>query len=407
MWRQGDRWRSATRERVVQFPRHDEIDILGKPLVAAGIDRQSTGDEVAYLRIVQSVRDDLETGDFHGGRLPMRGAGLKSRGRDPGSTRMLRLVAITRLRIEYNVDPCKRFSPIWVMTNRMGGANVRAGEQGSNATAAAPKTTPTLKKGNPMNMRTGILAGAALLLLAASAQAALLGRAPLTPGGTDYQAYYDNVLNITWMTDANLAATNTFGVGGIGSTGLAKGQMNWYTANQWIEAMNTANHLGVNDWRLPIITDTGPPGCDFSFGGSDCGYKTAAISGATVDDVFDPDLYAMYNTLVMSGSTVLSEMAYLGQVYHIWSAGPGVFSHVKSGWYWSGATHIEDDNVAWYYLFNTDYQAHVEKSWSGLYAWPVRDGDIASASTVPVPAAGWLFASTLGLLGWRRRARSA
>ena len=38
-------------------------------------------------------------------------------------------------------------------------------------------------------------------------QAALIGRAPLTPGGTDYQAYYDDVLGITWLANANLAAS--------------------------------------------------------------------------------------------------------------------------------------------------------------------------------------------------------
>jgi hypothetical protein len=37
-----------------------------------------------------------------------------------------------------------------------------------------------------------------LSLASASAQASLLGRAALTPGGTDYQAYYDDILNVTW-----------------------------------------------------------------------------------------------------------------------------------------------------------------------------------------------------------------
>lgn len=35
--------------------------------------------------------------------------------------------------------------------------------------------------------------------------AELLGRAALTPGGSDYRAYYDGVLNITWLVDVTPA----------------------------------------------------------------------------------------------------------------------------------------------------------------------------------------------------------
>ena len=37
------------------------------------------------------------------------------------------------------------------------------------------------------------------------AEAELLGRLPATPDGTDYQAAYDDVLDITWVTDAALS----------------------------------------------------------------------------------------------------------------------------------------------------------------------------------------------------------
>jgi len=40
----------------------------------------------------------------------------------------------------------------------------------------------------------------------APAQASLLSRAASTPGGIDYQAYYDGVLGSTWLADANYAA---------------------------------------------------------------------------------------------------------------------------------------------------------------------------------------------------------
>ena len=95
-----------------------------------------------------------------------------------------------------------------------------------------------------------------LSLTAATANAALLGRLPATPGRTDYQAYYDNVLNITWLANTNLAISNAFGVAGI----HVNGTMSWNTAQSWIAAVNAANYLGNSDWRLPFVVDTGTPG---------------------------------------------------------------------------------------------------------------------------------------------------
>ncbi len=75
---------------------------------------------------------------------------------------------------------------------------------------------------------------------------------------------YDTDINVTWLQNANLAASNTFGVGGI----QALGQMDWSTAQSWIAAMNAANYLGYSDWRLPttpflgtgVFTDQGDMG---------------------------------------------------------------------------------------------------------------------------------------------------
>lgn len=87
-----------------------------------------------------------------------------------------------------------------------------------------------------------VCAGFVMILYISSAQGALLSRL----GG---QAVYDDASwKITWISDANLAASNTFGTAGIN----ANGTMNWDTANTWIANMNTANYLGFDDWRLPI-----------------------------------------------------------------------------------------------------------------------------------------------------------
>jgi hypothetical protein len=89
-------------------------------------------------------------------------------------------------------------------------------------------------------------------------QASLLGRAPLTANGNEYQAYYDDVLNITWLADATVARTNQFGPSGIDSGGY----MTWAIAQNWIAAMNSASYLDVSDWRLPTASDTAGVGRD-------------------------------------------------------------------------------------------------------------------------------------------------
>lgn len=91
---------------------------------------------------------------------------------------------------------------------------------------------------------------------------------------------YDPANNITWLADANLAASNQFGLplcGGSGSRAQtcinASGSMNYQAAVAWVAAMNAANYLGHSDWQLPTtpLLDqncgrTGPTGNNFGFG---------------------------------------------------------------------------------------------------------------------------------------------
>jgi hypothetical protein len=36
---------------------------------------------------------------------------------------------------------------------------------------------------------------------------------------------------------------------------------------------------GYSDWRLPKVTDTGAPGCDFSYNNTDCGFNVDPATG--------------------------------------------------------------------------------------------------------------------------------
>ena len=153
-----------------------------------------------------------------------------------------------------------------------------------------------------------------LLLMAVTSNAALLGRVPLTPGGTDYQAYYDTALNITWLADANLAPAKPFGAPlcnvNYPQCIFDLGFMTWTTAQTWITALNAANYLGLSNWRLPVTMQPD----------TSCQYQLDAGSGFPLQGV---------------GACSGSEMGYLFNVEGISAYHPGPFSNILQQSYWS------------------------------------------------------------------------
>jgi hypothetical protein len=58
----------------------------------------------------------------------------------------------------------------------------------------------------------GAVCACLLTLIATTSQAALIGVLPLTSGGTNWQAYYDDVADLTWLKDADAAAPPKIGL---------------------------------------------------------------------------------------------------------------------------------------------------------------------------------------------------
>jgi len=76
---------------------------------------------------------------------------------------------------------------------------------------------------------------------------------------------YDTVNNISWLADANLPATNRFGLPVCSTSGLQpcvnpSGSMSYQSAAAWVSAMNATNYLGHTNWQLPT-TPTTDKGC--------------------------------------------------------------------------------------------------------------------------------------------------
>lgn len=226
-----------------------------------------------------------------------------------------------------------------------------------------------------MKTTKSLLAAVALsvgLLSASGANAALTS----TLGG---QGVYDTDLNLTWLANANLAASNTFGVSGINSAGY----MTWDTSQSWIAAMNTANYLGFNDWRLPttVPTDT-----------SCVGYGTGSGLGCTGSEM---------------GHLFYTELGGVGwwSILSRHNANLALFQNVQSYGYWSDTEVPPVNQHAWVFDMGNGYQSTTLKNtnYNQMFAWAVRDGQVISA--VPEPETYAMLLAGLGLLGFAARRR--
>jgi len=197
-------------------------------------------------------------------------------------------------------------------------------------------------------MKHGILyLAVALLTVSSNVSASLESR-------LNGLAFYDTETNLTWLTDANAAG----------------GRLNWNDANQWAFNLNIS---GVSDWRLADTLQP-DPSCDAQTGAS-FGYN---CSGGEFGNLF-------YNTLGNSAGALTNT---------------GPFINIQTNFYWSATEFAGDNSFAWYFGLQDGYQDTIDISLE-KYAWAVRSGDISS---VPVPAAMWLFGSGLiALAGLARR----
>ena len=200
-------------------------------------------------------------------------------------------------------------------------------------------------------MNTKFLTTAAVLAfsLSTGAQASLVARG----GGM----VYDDVNNITWAADANLAQTSGYD---------ADGKMTWTEAVAWADQLTLG---GFTNWSLPT---TVPAVTGFNQTGSQMGNLFYNQLGGVAESGFPTTHNANYN----------------------------LFTNVQSYVYWSGSEYAPFPSNAW--RFGTgDGNQNTNVKLVQFYAWAVRPGDVAA---VPVPGAFWLFGSAMvGLMGLKRR----
>lgn len=188
---------------------------------------------------------------------------------------------------------------------------------------------------------------AALWLLAVSVPAS----AALIPSA-DGKTVYDTVLHVNWLANANLAATQTFGVANI----TPGGSMDYPTALAFVASLNAANYLGHNDWQLPaspLVDPTcgavGPNGGSFGKG----------CTGSALGSLFYQSLGLQFpNTAVpIPGSAT------------------GPFVNLQPYLYWSGSAAADASQGFRTFSFNTGWEgSNVDNHY--MYVLPAIQGRV-------------------------------
>lgn len=214
----------------------------------------------------------------------------------------------------------------------------------------------------------------AYLLVAQTAFAGLSPRDMDGDPGNGHEGLYDDVLDVTWLADANLTDSNQFGVplstnlgphpsdtsgvDGLIQASFGSTIMNWPGALFWVDAMNGANYLGQNQWRLPVADEGCTPssfGCDTSELGRMFYVNLGGTSGNDVTTTGDPQALALISNL--QGSPYWSDTIWSGGSLQVWSTN-----------YFNGLEFVP------------------LKQFDTYYAWPVVDGDAGTPLPPPVPA---------------------
>ena len=225
-----------------------------------------------------------------------------------------------------------------------------------------------------------LLLATIVFLVATAANATLISRA----GGA---AYYDDLLGITWLADANYAEYNyqpQVPPHGYGGSMTYQHDPTRYTAVGFIAWLNDqGGHLGATGWRLPTVTLPDPTCGDSA---SDAwGY---GCTGSEMGSLF-------YTTLGNVQGPVTNS---------------GPFVDIQSDVYWTSTPY--QGNPANTGLYGFHWGSGIQNQFGGPgfgghFVWAVLDGDIA---TIPEPSTALLLLLGLGLTGLaakgRRRNRS-
>lgn len=215
---------------------------------------------------------------------------------------------------------------------------------------------------------------AALTTIPMLASAALIDRG----GGL----IYDTALNVTWLQDANHGAGSPFD-DGFSST---DGRMTSAKAEAWVSSLSyydPVRNVTYSDWRLPKLILKGT-GFTFTNDGSTDYSLNASGSESELGHMF-------YTSLGNVGirSPAGQDTGCGSGIVCLQNVGP--FQNLQGWTYWfsTPVNETQDADDRWIFEMYTGLQAPFFE-FRDVYAWAVRDGDVAAV--VPEPG-------SLALLG--------
>jgi hypothetical protein len=214
-----------------------------------------------------------------------------------------------------------------------------------------------MKTSMSMNKHRIAIALALGMTLSASAHATLFDRGN--------GMVYDDVLDVTWLADANYAATQFAESGG--TLGDADGLMVWGVASAWAYNLEYA---GFTDWRLPTAT---------------VGCPLRGCTDSEMAHLFYVDLGGTADQSILTSTD--PDMA--------------LFTNLQSYGYWTGTIFSPITSNAYDFIFDNGWQYFAPRS-QPFYAWALTDGDVAA---IPEPETYALLLAGLGLVGWAARRR--
>jgi len=242
-----------------------------------------------------------------------------------------------------------------------------------------------------MTIRTTLIASSliAASFFSGAAQATLLGR-DLNGSASSFEAFYDTVLDITWLANANV-----------------NGQMTHGAATTWAANLSFTNGVNTYDnWRLPTVNPVNGVSFNYSSspdGSTDLGYNISKAGTAYAGSTGSEMAHLFYTTLGNSGYYTPSDAV---SGCYVSSSNTCLdntvpFANLQAYFYWSATEYVPDTAGAWYFDFGLGSQSVSDRG-NGFYALAVSPGDVAA---VPEAQTYALMLAGLGLVGMAARRR--
>jgi len=221
-----------------------------------------------------------------------------------------------------------------------------------------------------------------LILFSSQAFAALSIRDLDGDWSNGHEGVYDDVLDITWLADANYAKTSGYSAQNYSECGnysgcvtdvLASGQFGWQAAKDWADSLEIFNQT---NWRLPSIVRPLMNQAGYLTPFSELGHMYNANFGFSFNWCCLPIANSEFTASSIHTTSPSNEIDKFSNIYAV-----GYWNEEQASGYSAWSTNMISGSTS-----DTYKNSHV-------YAWAVHDGDVGNP--VPLPAGFWLFASGL------------